>query len=386
MHIIKQPTANSQQPTANSQQPTANSQQPTANSQLYNFLYKQIKIPDCVSGNISKNNNINFLRLVLAYIVVIFHSMSLSGHKYPLAKLFDGHIAVCGFFIISGFLIIRSCWSSNSLKNYFIKRCKRLLPAYFLVIIICTFFLSLLSNLSMAEYFKSPQTLKYFFANIVFMNFLQSSLPGVFIENNGLAVNGALWTIKLEIGFYIIAPIIAHILNKLKTRKRINVFLILLYILGYVYNFVCLNLYKRTGNKFVEELAHQLPGFIQYFAVGIFCVINYEFVHKYDKYLIIPGITILVVYYILGNEYFLPIGLGIIIMLISFNFSKINNIGKIGDYSYGVYIFHYPIIQIFISFGYFTINKNIALLTVIGTVFSVSYISWHFLEKRILKR
>jgi peptidoglycan/LPS O-acetylase OafA/YrhL len=73
-----------------------------------NLLLKKINVPEYIVGDISKNNNINFLRLLLAYMVVVFHSMSLSGNRYPLGKLFDGHIAVCGFFIISGFLIIRS--------------------------------------------------------------------------------------------------------------------------------------------------------------------------------------------------------------------------------------------------------------------------------------
>jgi peptidoglycan/LPS O-acetylase OafA/YrhL len=312
--------------------------------------------------------------------------MSLSGYKYPLAKLFNGHIAVCGFFVISGFLIIRSCWSSNSLKDYFIKRCRRLLPAYCLVIIICIIGLSLISNLTMVEYFKSPQLIKYFITNILFMNFLQPSLPGVFIENNGQAVNGSLWTIKLEIGFYIIVPIIAYILNKIKTKKRINIFLFCLYIFGYAYNFVCLFISRKLESRFIEELAHQLPGYIQYFAVGIFCVINYDLVHKYDKYLIIPGIIILVIYYMIGNDYLLPIGLGVIILFIGFNFRKLNNIGKLGDYSYGAYIFHFPIIQILIAMGYFQINKNVSLLIVLGMVFSTSYISWHFLEKKLVKR
>jgi peptidoglycan/LPS O-acetylase OafA/YrhL len=150
------------------------------------------KAPECFTDTIQKNNNLNFLRLLLAYIVVIYHSMTLSGYKYPLAKLFDGHIAVCGFFIISGFLIIRSFWSSDSLREYVVKRCKRLLPAYFVVIIICTLFLSLLSNLSIMEYFKSGQLIKYLFSNIFFMNFLQPSLPGVFIENKNYAINRSL--------------------------------------------------------------------------------------------------------------------------------------------------------------------------------------------------
>jgi hypothetical protein len=64
--------------------------------------------------------------------------------------------------------------------------------------------LSLFSNISTSEYFRSPQLFKYFIVNVFFMNFLQPSLPGVFVENGSQAVNGSLWTIKLEIGFYIL--------------------------------------------------------------------------------------------------------------------------------------------------------------------------------------
>jgi peptidoglycan/LPS O-acetylase OafA/YrhL len=240
-----------------------------------------------------------------------------------------------------------------------------------------------MSNLSAEEYFSSQQLIKYFIANIFFMNFLHASLPGVF---SGNPVNGSLWTIKLEIGFYIIVPIIAYILNKCKTKKRINIFLACLYLFGYVYSFICLYIAEKMENRFIEELSHQLPGFIQYFAVGIFCVINYNLVRKYDKLLIIPGIIILVLYYTIGNEYLLPVGLGIIIMYIGFNFNKLNNIGKNGDYSYGAYIYHFPLIQILIALGYFKLNKYITLLIVMGTVFCMAYISWNFLERKFLKK
>jgi peptidoglycan/LPS O-acetylase OafA/YrhL len=39
-----------------------------------------------------------------------------------------------------------------------------------------------------------------------------------------------------------------------------------------------------------------------------------------------------------------------------------------------------------VALEYFKTNKNIALLLVLGTVFAVAYLSWNFLEKRILKR
>jgi peptidoglycan/LPS O-acetylase OafA/YrhL len=336
--------------------------------------------------NIDKNNNINFLRLLLAYIVVIYHCITLSGYKYPLWKMFDGHIAVCAFFIISGFLIIRSYCSSESLLDYFVKRCRRLLPAYLLVIFISMTGLSLFSNLTIIEYFRSPQLLKYLIVNIFFMNFLEPSLPGVFMENNFQVVNGSLWTIKLEIGFYIFVPFIVYIFNRLKTKRNINIFLGSLYLFGYLYNFICLYISGKLESRFIEELAHQLPGFIQFFAVGIFYAVNFDSLKKYDKHLILPGIFIVIIYYITGNEYLLPVGLGVVIMFIGFNFRKLNNIGKLGDYSYGAYIFHHPIIQIMVALGYFRVNKNVALLIVMGIVFSVAYISWNFLEKKILKR
>jgi peptidoglycan/LPS O-acetylase OafA/YrhL len=345
-------------------------------------LSGEINIPECISLDINKSNNLNFLRLVFAYIVVMHHSMRLPGYEYLIGGeiLFDGHIAVCGF------LIIRSYWSSNSLKNYYIKRCKRLLPAYYFVIITSAIGLSLLSNLPIIEYFKSPRLIKYFVANIFFMNFLQPSLPGVFIKNNIAAVNGSLWTIKLEIAFYVVVPIIAYILDKCKTKKRMNILLACLYVIGYIYNLVGLYISNKLTNEFVGEAIFQLTGFCSYFLVGIFCAINYGVIRRYDRYIIMPAIGIVVLYYIFGNEFLLPIGLGIIIMYISFNFSKLNNIGKNGDYSYGVYIFHFPLIQILITLGFFEINKNAVLLLVLGTVFSMAYLSWHFLEKKVLKR
>ena len=344
------------------------------------------KAPACVHDRISKDNNINFLRLFLAYMVVFFHSAELSGSSYPFSKFFDGEIAVYGFFIISGFLIIRSYWSSPSLKDYYIRRSKRLLPAYFIVVIGCIVFLSYYSSLSTSDYFKSSQTIKYFFSNIIFLNFLQPSLPGVFAENRLQAVNGSLWTIKVEVCFYVILPIIGHLMSKLKTKFRMNLLLCFLYVFGLAYKFLCLHIAEKSGNKIFVELSRQLPGAIQYFAVGIFCAVNYELIRKYEKYLVVPAIIIVAIYYALGNWYLLPIGLGVIVMYIGFNFKRLNGIGKIGDYSYGVYIFHFPIIQILTSLGYFKLNKDVTLLVVLGLVFSISYLSWHFLEKKVLKR
>jgi peptidoglycan/LPS O-acetylase OafA/YrhL len=280
------------------------------------WLNGKAECPQYIAQNMDRNNNFNFLRLLLAYIVVVFHSMG--SYTYSIQKIFDGDIAVKGFFIISGMLILRSYWNSKSLKEYFIKRCRRLLPSYYLVIIVCAFGLFSLSTLSAKEYFTSPVFVKYIISNAVFMNFLQPSLPGGFSDNPSNPVNGSLWTIKLEIGFYILVPIIAMILNKCKTKKQANIFLCCIYIVGYIYRFVFDYLFSLTQNNFIGEFGHQLPGYIQYFTMGMFCAINYEFVRKYEKHLILPAVALIVLHYIMKTDYLLPLALGIIIMFIAF--------------------------------------------------------------------
>jgi peptidoglycan/LPS O-acetylase OafA/YrhL len=94
----------------------------------------------------------------------------------------------------------------------------------------------------------------------------------------------------------------------------------------------------------------------------------------------------MILHYIVGTDYLLPISLAVIIFFIGFNFKNINGIGKNSDYSYGIYLVHFPVIQILISLGYFSINKYIAILITICIVFTIAYVIWNVFEKRILKR
>src|ERR1700748_1843476 len=86
-----------------------------------------------------RENNFDILRLVLAIVVVFFHAGSISGSPELawLSDVFSGHLAVEGFFAISGFLIFASYERSQSLKDYFLRRAGRILPGYWLATIFC---------------------------------------------------------------------------------------------------------------------------------------------------------------------------------------------------------------------------------------------------------
>jgi peptidoglycan/LPS O-acetylase OafA/YrhL len=117
-----------------------------------------------------EKNNFDFLRVLFAFIVVIKHTIELTGFTqlYSIKVLFDSNIAISSFFIISGFLVTRSCCNTNGIGKFFEKRARRLLPAYITVIIICVLLFSFISSLSLRNYFSSWMLYKYLFANIFF--------------------------------------------------------------------------------------------------------------------------------------------------------------------------------------------------------------------------
>lgn len=157
-------------------------------------------------------NNFDFIRVLLAFIVFVGHLGALSDSS-QLEFLTNSpvEVAVFSFFIVSGFLIARSYERSSSLKSYIKKRINRIVPAYLLVVFLCTVLLSTVSTLSFSDYFGNTQVYKYFLWNSAFMNFMAPSLPGVFGNE---AVNGALWTLKIEMCFYFAVPLIFYYLEK----------------------------------------------------------------------------------------------------------------------------------------------------------------------------
>ncbi|MDB5685422.1 MAG: acyltransferase 3, partial [Rhizorhabdus sp.] len=84
-------------------------------------------------------NNIGFLRLMLAGAVIVSHSPGTidgNGSREPLRMLFDnislGDVAVDGFFMLSGYLIVQSMMTTPRLIDYLAKRVLRIYPAFIL--------------------------------------------------------------------------------------------------------------------------------------------------------------------------------------------------------------------------------------------------------------
>ncbi len=335
-----------------------------------------------------EKNNFDFLRFYFAFVVVFSHCISLSvaPDLQFLNPYFDTHLSITGFFIISGFLIYGSYLKSKSLKDYFIKRAKRILPAYLFIILFSAIFFYLFSTYSINEYFIHVQFTKYLFANLFFLNFIEPCLPGVFASNSLCAINGALWTLKVEVAFYLAIPLIVYFGNKF---SKPYLWYILLYVLGLFYQFFLnkLGVIFAEKHSFFMVLKHQMPGFLTYFISGIALYHYFDFYKNNKKYLTIFSVIIFVVEYHFDLEILRPIALSILIMGVAYGFKFLNNFGKHGDFSYGIYIYHFPLIQLLVSFDWFSMyNPYLVIFFIVSVVFAFSYFSWHLLEKKFLYR
>lgn len=330
-----------------------------------------------------KSNNFDLLRFIFAFIVFLVHAYVLSGAESlaVLTKIFSSDVAVKSFFVVSGFLIFMSYENTNNNKKFFLKRARRIYPAYFFVVMFCAFIGYIFSTLSLDNY-GSLDLLKYIVANLFFVNFLHPVLPGVFESNVHQAVNGALWTLKIEVMFYLFVPFAVMAFRKF---NRLGVILTL-YIASVLYSFVMFAMATKYDAEIYNVLQRQLPGQLTFFLAGAAGYYYFTYLAKYAVWLVVlAGSTFMFKGFLpwLAVE---PIALAILVIYFACIFPYIGNFGKYGDFSYGIYILHFPMLQILISYGLFN-NSPWLELGVSGLlILIVAVLLWHFIEKPFLRK
>jgi peptidoglycan/LPS O-acetylase OafA/YrhL len=241
---------------------------------------------------------------------------------------------------------------------------------------------TLITTLPLSDYL-SDGAVRYLIANLAFLNFLGPDLPGVFQGNAVHAVNGALWTLKIEVMFYVSVPIIAAACARL---GRLPV-LAAIYVLSIGYLVVLEQLAQHTGRGIFVLLARQLPGQLAYFVVGAACYYHLEVLRRQWLQLVAVALVILLaplprwLYTALA-----PAALGIFVVYLAIGARYVGNFGRYGDLSYGVYIIHFPVLQMLIALGVFQGNPYLAVALAAMLVLGAAFVSWHLVEKPFLKK
>ena len=328
-----------------------------------------------------RQNNFDLIRLLLALAVCLLHAYELSGagDLSIIDTLLSGKIAIESFFVISGFLIFMSYEKSRSLVDYFEKRARRIYPAYFFSVTLTALLLSSISERSLSEYFLSSEFIRYITFNLGFLNFLQPDLPGMFSDNRMAAVNGALWTIKIEVMFYLSVPAIVWLCRR---AGRMPV-LLTLFAASTAYSLIMFSLYESSGRSMYFQLEKQLPGQLRFFIVGAALYYLLPLFERHVKLLVLAAAIYFLARPLGGIEALRPIALGVLVIFFAL-YNYAGNFCKFGDFSYGVYILHFPIVQTLVQFGAFEANAWLALLTTVALTLTGAALMWHCVEKRWL--
>jgi peptidoglycan/LPS O-acetylase OafA/YrhL len=327
-------------------------------------------------------NNFDFLRLLFAAVVCVVHAEQLSGlaELKNITAYLSSAVAVKAFFVVSGYLIFMSYDRSASLWDYANKRIRRIYPAYVAIVMLCAVGLVTVSNAEAAVYF-SDAWLKYVVVNLGFLNFLQPDLPGVFEANKLHAVNGALWTLKIEVMFYLSVPLLAFVFNRLGRRACLVSF----YLVSVAYAWMCSNFAAQSGSMLYVELGRQLPGQLAYFLSGAFYYFFASQMKPYMTRLMLSSVALLVINLYVALPVFEPFALATVVVFAA-TYRRWGNFGKYGDFSYGFYILHFPLIQLMIQQGWLVESPWLFLLVALLLTGAGAVAMWHLVEKRFLSR
>lgn len=293
-----------------------------------------------------------------------------------------GAIAVKIFFVISGFLITKSYINDSNAFRYLVRRFFRIFPALILVCFLVAFVLGpIVSEDDTATYFGSLEPLKYFIMNSCLLPI--HSLPGVFIDNPYPgAVNGSLWTLPVEFSMYLLLSLVVIVFGRLRVLKSgiIVVTLVLfaldlwwlmpeqggalmvfgrnvgaaLSLIPFFFAGACFMFFEPSKRIYNLQLAALL------FSVAAFLKLESAVLREVVVFAVLPYATL------------------------AFSLAQPTRFGRlfaVHDYSYGIYIWAFPLQQAMVHYLGPTIlplNGYSLPCFLVTLVFAI--ISWHLVE------
>ena len=298
--------------------------------------------------------------------------MRLSGGRYDFS-----FIGLSIFFSISGYLITKSVYTSSSLLSYFWKRFLRIQPLLILVCILTVLVLGpIFTTLPTQEYLGNPETWTYF-RNIFPATGIQFVLPGVFAENiHGDGVNGSLWTLIVEERLYLAVSLFFLF----KKQKKIFAFMMLLVNILLLFKSIFFEgaiVQYLAGSHVFYAMIFLNAGAMYQLAINFKSLLKNKFV-----WLALPVMAVSLALPML--EFLLVMIIPFCIILIAQVSAATNKAGKWGDFTYGVYIFAFPVQQMLIACHQFPESPYTLFMATMAIVLPLSALSWHLLEKKCL--
>ena len=346
---------------------------------MVQFFKNYMKLAHFTQG---RDNNFNLIRFIASLSVLVTHGFALAlgtPDAEPFRKSIGmtiGEISVDVFFITSGFLVTASLLYRKNVVEFIWARFLRIFPALLAMLLLTVLVIgSVFTTLSLSNYLTHKDTFKYLAKCSTLFFGVEYRLPGVF---NQKAINGSLWTMPYEVRMYAILVISWLMIGFFNVRKlKLFKACILIFAVGGA-------AYLLWNHFYSEQPDNTTRLFFMFFSGASFFVLKESIVLSKPLFTMLLACLALATIHI--QLFFMVYTLSIAYLLFYLAYVPagfIRNYNLIGDYSYGIYIYAFPVQQLvaYLIPGV-SVTKMIFISFSITITFAV--LSWHLLEEKAL--
>lgn len=326
----------------------------------------------------TRDNHFNLIRMIAATGVLVSHAFPISlgpdawqPFRQTLQGAAMGAVSVYVFFAISGYFIAQSFVRSDDSRRFVMARVLRLFPALAVVLLLTIVVSGVwLTTVDPAGFWSAAPS--YFIRNMTLF-FLKPDLPGVFVDNPfGPAINGSLWTLNYEVLCYL-GVFTAGVAGLLRSRLAITVILVAAMVAQVAIPYVAIHL------RLAQLVELGLP-----FVIG-----TWLFVWR-DR-IVLDGRIVAALTLASVAAWWTPLFHIVFVSALSYAVfwlgcapsPRIARYNRLGDYSYGMYIYAFPIQQLIAWHGVTDPLWNIALAAPLALACAVA--SWTLIEAPALR-
>lgn len=339
------------------------------------------------SATANHQNNFNFLRLLFATIVIISHSILFidgDNHREPLDQFFQtgfalGQLAVLGFFLLSGFLIVKSWTSQPQLWPFLKKRILRIYPGFIVA--------SILSEYIFGPLGGNPHYWDTYSTWIVLRRLITLGLPGepdAFPALHYTLVNESLWSVRYEFVCYIVAAFIGC-LGLYRRRYLILGLLALVSILSTIQCTTGSTLVPYWQGKLSELIGPSIRPLAMFLTGACYYLFADKIQYTRRGVLICIFATYPCMFHYTTGQVALQIFGSYVLFASAFMKSPfMQSFGRRSDISYGVYLYAFPIGQLILNSNR-SIDAYLLILLTCLSSFVIGWLSWHLVEKPFLR-
>ncbi len=330
-------------------------------------------------------NSIGLLRLLLAALVIYDHCWYLSGlGDEPLAQLVFGgatqfsFLGVQGFFVISGYLILQSERRTPGTRAFLYNRGLRIYPGLWFCLIVTGLLLPLVAGaLAISPHDGWAGAFRYVWRNLIDPR-TEMNVPGLFPQVPRAGdLNGSLWTLPYELGCYVMLGFFGWL--GLTRRQSSLPWITGAALLALYVHDVC-----RPDHAWFFKSAGR--GLCAWFVCGALLALIPEATlrTRLRGWMAGLAVAILIASTRLGLllQVVGPFVLAVIMLWLAWHLPLPDFERRVGgDYSYGLYIYAYPMQQLLAACGLPARGLPLYFLGALLLTIPLAVLSWHLVEK-----